>query len=125
MSELQITLNQVEVAIAEQSDLVDGLFNDGHRRLWETASLKLQSLQMIRRIAKQTGRCKHSPRGLGHQPSEAPVKVWATESLGMNGDYTVAIWATIGLTVLFTVPVVWQFLRPSDDDFGDITKRPK
>ena len=43
----------------------------------------------------------------------------------MNGDYTVAIWATIGLTVLFTVPVVWQFLQPNDDDFGDITKRPK
>tara|TARA_B000000565_G_scaffold158795_1_gene120142 strand:- start:312 stop:443 length:132 start_codon:yes stop_codon:yes gene_type:complete len=43
----------------------------------------------------------------------------------MNGDYTVAIWATVGLTVLFTVPVVWQFLQPNDDDFGDITKRPK
>ena len=37
----------------------------------------------------------------------------------MNGDYTVAIWATVGLTVLFTVPVVWQFLQPNDDDFGD------
>ena len=55
----------------------------------------------------------------------ATVKVWAVESLGMNGDYTVAIWATIGLTVVFTVPVVWQFLQPNDDDFGDITKRPK
>ena len=41
------------------------------------------------------------------------------------GDYTVAIWATIGLIVVFTVPVVWQFLQPNDDDFGDITKRPK
>ena len=49
MSELQITLNQVEVAIAEHQSLVDGLFNDGHRRLWETASLKLQSLRTIRR----------------------------------------------------------------------------
>lgn len=55
----------------------------------------------------------------------ARVKVWATGTLTMNGDYTVAIWATIGLTVLFTVPVVWQFLQPNDDDFGDITKRPK
>ena len=52
MSELQITLNQVEVAIAEHQSLVDGLFNDGHRRLWETASLKLQSLQTIRRELK-------------------------------------------------------------------------
>ena len=49
MSELQITLNQVEVAIAEHQSLVDGLFNDGHRRLLETASLKLQSLCTIRR----------------------------------------------------------------------------
>ena len=52
MSELQITLNQVEVAIAEHQSLVDGLFNDGHRRLWETASLKLQSLRTIRRELK-------------------------------------------------------------------------
>ena len=43
----------------------------------------------------------------------------------MNGDYTVAIWPTIGLTVLFAAPVVWQLLQPNDDDFGDITKRPK
>lgn len=49
MSELQIALNQVDVAIAEHQGLVDGLFNDGHRRLWETASLKLQSLRSIRR----------------------------------------------------------------------------
>ena len=49
MSELQIALNQVEVAIAEHQSLVDGLFNDGHRRLWETASSKLQSLRTIRR----------------------------------------------------------------------------
>ena len=41
------------------------------------------------------------------------------------GDYTVAIWATIGLMVGFTVPVVWQFLQPNDDDFGDLTKRQK
>jgi len=27
--------------------------------------------------------------------------------------------------VVFTVPVVWQFLQPNDDDFGDLTKRPK
>ena len=49
MSELQIALNQVDVAIAEHQSLVDGLFNDGHRRLWETASIKLQSLRSIRR----------------------------------------------------------------------------
>ena len=49
MSELQIALNQVDVAIAEHQSLVDGLFNDGHHRLWETASLKLQSLRSIRR----------------------------------------------------------------------------
>ena len=49
MSELQIALNQVDVALAEHQSLVDGLFNDGHRRLWETASLKLQSLRSIRR----------------------------------------------------------------------------
>ena len=56
MSELQITLNQVEVAIAEHQSLVDGLFNDGHRRLWETASLKLQSLRTIRReLQNRTG----------------------------------------------------------------------
>ena len=52
MSELQIALNQVEVAIAEHQSLVDGLFTDGHRRLWETASLKLQSLRTIRRELK-------------------------------------------------------------------------
>ena len=46
-------------------------------------------------------------------------------SLIRMGDYTVAIWATIGLIVVFTVPVVWQFLQPNDDNFGDITKRPK
>ena len=27
--------------------------------------------------------------------------------------------------VVFTVPVVWQFLQPNDDDFGDLTKRRK
>jgi hypothetical protein len=41
------------------------------------------------------------------------------------GDYTVAILATIGLVIVFTVPVVWQFLQPNDDDFGDISKKPK
>tara|TARA_B100000459_G_scaffold36213_1_gene17519 strand:- start:136 stop:291 length:156 start_codon:yes stop_codon:yes gene_type:complete len=48
-------------------------------------------------------------------------------STGMDsmGDYTVAIWATIGLVVVFTVPVVWQFMQPNDDDFGDLTKRRK
>ena len=39
------------------------------------------------------------------------------------GDYTTAIWVTIGLTVALTVPVVWQFLQPNDDDFGDLTRR--
>ena len=39
------------------------------------------------------------------------------------GDYTTAIWVTIGLTVILTVPVVWQFLQPNDDDFGDLTRR--
>ena len=43
----------------------------------------------------------------------------------MNGDYTVAIGATIVLVVVFTIPVIWQFLQPNDDDFGDLTKRPK
>ena len=41
------------------------------------------------------------------------------------GDYTTAILATIALVVVFTVPVVWQFLQPNDDDFGDLTKKPK
>ena len=41
------------------------------------------------------------------------------------GDYTVAIWATVGLVILFTVPVVWQFMQPNDDDFGDLTKKPR
>ncbi len=41
------------------------------------------------------------------------------------GDYTVAILATIGLIIVFTVPVVWQFLQRNDDDFGDISKKPK
>ena len=49
MHELQIALNQVEVAIAEHQSLVDGLFQDGQRRLWETASSKLQTLRQIRR----------------------------------------------------------------------------
>ena len=39
------------------------------------------------------------------------------------GDYTVAILATIALVIVFTVPVVWQFLQPNDDDFGDISKK--
>lgn len=41
------------------------------------------------------------------------------------GDYTGAIVATIVIAVLFTVPVVWQFLQPNDDDFGDLSKKPK
>lgn len=41
------------------------------------------------------------------------------------GDYTTAIIATIVLVVVFTVPVVWQFLQPNDDDFGDLTKKSK
>ena len=53
-----------------------------------------------------------------------PFKVEPTEAWSV-GDYTVAIWATVGLMVAFTVPVVWQFLQPNDDDFGDLTKRPK
>ena len=39
------------------------------------------------------------------------------------GDYGTAILVTIGLTVLLTVPVVWQFLQPNDDDFGDLTRK--
>ena len=39
------------------------------------------------------------------------------------GDYGTAILVTIGLTVLLTVPVVWQFLQPHDDDFGDLTRK--
>ena len=39
------------------------------------------------------------------------------------GDYGTAIWVTIGLTVIFTVPVVWQFLPLNDDDFGDLTRK--
>ena len=45
--------------------------------------------------------------------------VWG---LGM-GDYGTAIWVTIGLAVVLTIPVVWQFLQPNDDDFGDLTRR--
>ena len=37
------------------------------------------------------------------------------------GDYITAIWVTIGLKVATTTPVVWQFLQPNDDDFGDLT----
>ena len=29
----------------------------------------------------------------------------------------------IGLAVILTIPVVWQFLQPNDDDFGDLTRR--
>ncbi len=53
-----------------------------------------------------------------------PVRVTVAE-IDQMGDYTVAIWATIGLVVVFTVPVVWQFMQPNDDDFGDLTKRRK
>ena len=38
-------------------------------------------------------------------------------------DYTTMIFVTIGLTVALTVPVVWQFLQPNDDYFGDLTRR--
>jgi hypothetical protein len=41
------------------------------------------------------------------------------------GDYAVPILVTIGITVVLTAATVWQFLQPNDDDFGDITKRPK
>ena len=50
------------------------------------------------------------------------VKVRRNGDMDM-GDYTTAIWVTIGLTVALTVPVVWQFLQPNDDDFGDLTRR--
>jgi hypothetical protein len=43
----------------------------------------------------------------------------------LMGDYTGAIVATVVIAVLFTVPVVWQFLQPNDDDFGDLSKKPK
>ena len=49
MAQIQITLDQLEVAIAEHQSLVDGLFNDGHVRLWEVANSKLQSLRSMRR----------------------------------------------------------------------------
>ena len=39
------------------------------------------------------------------------------------GDYTTAIWVTIGLTVSLNLPVDWQNLQPNDDDFGDLTRR--
>ena len=41
------------------------------------------------------------------------------------GDYTGAIIATVVLAVVFTTAVVWQFLQPNDDDFGDLSKKPK
>jgi hypothetical protein len=50
---------------------------------------------------------------------------WASTDDQILGDYTVAILATIGLVIVFTVPVVWQFLQPNDDDFGDISKKPR
>ena len=40
------------------------------------------------------------------------------------GDYTGAILATVVLAVVLTAAVVWQFLQPNDDDFGDISKKP-
>ena len=39
------------------------------------------------------------------------------------GDYGTAIWVTVGLAVILTIPVVWQILQPKDDDFGDLTRR--
>ena len=50
------------------------------------------------------------------------VRVQGVWGLGM-GDYGTAIWVTIGLAVVLTIPVVWQFLQPNDDDFGDLTRR--
>ena len=41
------------------------------------------------------------------------------------GEYAIPILATIGITVVLTGATVWQFLQPNDDDFGDISKRPK
>ena len=41
------------------------------------------------------------------------------------GEYAIPILATIGITLVLTVATVWQFLQPNDDDFGDISKRPK
>ena len=60
-------------------------------------------------------RCDHGKKALCSDPSEIKIL----------GNYTVAILATIGLVIVFTVPVVWQFLQPNDDDFGDISKKPK
>ena len=66
-------------------------------------------------LARAAARCDHGQKPICSE-------FWEIELLG---DYTVAILATIGLVIVFTVPVVWQFLQPNDDDFGDISKKPR
>ena len=39
------------------------------------------------------------------------------------GDYSIGIWVTICLMVVLTIPIVLKFLKPNDDDFGDLTRR--
>jgi hypothetical protein len=67
------------------------------------------------RLACSEARCDHGYKALCSDSLEIKIL----------GNYTVAILATIGLVIVFTVPVVWQFLQPNDDDFGDISKKPK
>lgn len=67
------------------------------------------------RLACGEARCDHGYKALCSDSLEIKIL----------GNYTVAILATIGLVIVFTVPVVWQFLQPNDDDFGDISKKPK
>jgi len=66
-------------------------------------------------LACCAARCDHGYKALCSNSSEIEIL----------GNYTVAILATIGLVIVFTIPVVWQFLQPNDDDFGDISKKPK
>ena len=69
---------------------------------------------------------KVKKQGFRRQRQVAPalelVRVTGVWRLGM-GDYGTAIWVTIGLAVALTIPVVWQFMQPNDDDFGDLTRR--
>ena len=67
------------------------------------------------RLACGEARCDHGYKALCSDSLEIKIL----------GNYTVAILATIGLVIVFTVPVVWQFLQPNDDDFADISKKPK
>ena len=67
------------------------------------------------RLACSEARCDHGYKALCSDSLEIKIL----------GNYTVAFLATIGLVIVFTVPVVWQFLQPNDDDFGDISKKPK